>query len=58
MLADVTVVAKRILDPVTFAVTVRNVFDTAYELPGGLQHVQSGIPQPGRQLMLRARYDW
>lgn len=41
---------------VGISMRVTNLFDTDYAVPGGIEHTQSSIPQPGRTLTLRI--DW
>lgn len=37
---------------------VRNAFDEDYQTPGGIEHVQAGLPQEGRDARLRLTFDF
>jgi len=37
---------------------VTNLFDTRYAYPGGTEHVQAGIEQDGRAVMVRMGYEF
>jgi len=48
---------SRFLDRFTARVTLYNLFDESYEMPGGTEHRQPGIPQEGRSVMVRLTLD-
>lgn len=50
VIANVGIRTGALLDHFRFAVAVRNIFNVRYQLPGGFEHVQPGIPQDGRNL--------
>jgi outer membrane receptor for ferrienterochelin and colicins len=35
------------------SLSIRNLFDTAYKLPGGYEHIQDAIPQDGRDVTVK-----
>ncbi|HEY4612660.1 MAG TPA: TonB-dependent receptor, partial [Bacteroidota bacterium] len=54
LLTNLNLRAQPFLDRLRFSVLVRNVFDAQYKLPGGLEHIQDAIPQPGRTVVVKA----
>ena len=55
---DFTATSRPFMDHLTVQLLARNLFDAAYPLPSGSQHVQAMIPQPSRSLSLRAELRW
>jgi iron complex outermembrane receptor protein len=47
-----------LFDGFNAALRVTNVFDTKYAYPGGTEHVQAGIEQDGRGVMVRLGYEF
>jgi outer membrane receptor for ferrienterochelin and colicins len=47
-----------LLDGFDVALRVTNLFDTRYAYPGGTEHVQAGIEQDGRAVMVRLGYEF
>jgi outer membrane receptor protein involved in Fe transport len=50
--------AAGLLDAFDIALRVTNLFDTRYAYPGGTEHVQAGIEQDGRGVMVRVGYEF
>jgi iron complex outermembrane receptor protein len=46
------------LDGFDLAVRLTNIFDKRYAYPGGTEHVQAGIVQDGRAVMVRMGYEF
>ena len=46
----------RMSDHLQLSLTIRNLLDTDYAKPGGLEHLQPAIPQDGRNYLLRLDY--
>ncbi|MBN1290389.1 MAG: TonB-dependent receptor [Candidatus Latescibacteria bacterium] len=55
-LSNFNLSTEPILKHFTFSLLAKNIFDTEYKLPGGFEHIQHGIIQSGRQLILKADY--
>jgi len=45
-----------LLNNIECSVTIRNLFNTPYQTPGGFEHVQPSIPQDGRNITARLEY--
>jgi iron complex outermembrane receptor protein len=45
-------------DRLTAAASIHNLFDVDYALPGGFQHAQVALQQPGRRVAVRLRANW
>jgi iron complex outermembrane receptor protein len=45
-------------DRVTAEASIHNLFDVDYALPGGFQHAQVALQQPGRRVAVRLRANW
>ncbi len=54
--ADVNLDAERLVGGLGASLRITNVFDRAYYVPGGYEHVQAAIIQPRRQLVLSVGY--
>ena len=48
----------RFLHGFDVALRITNLFDARYAYPGGVQHVQNGIEQDGRAVMVRLGYEF
>ncbi len=55
VLADLTVLAQADAR-LSVSLSVKNLFDTAYELPAGIEHMPSALPQRGRHGLIVLRY--
>lgn len=44
-------------DELSFALKINNIFNEQYKIPGGVEHIQYAIPQPGRFFILRLDYN-
>ncbi|MGE5342822.1 MAG: TonB-dependent receptor plug domain-containing protein [Candidatus Omnitrophota bacterium] len=40
-----------------FSFLIKNLFDTQYQIPGGFEHRQNALIQPGRTISLKVEYD-
>ena len=56
VLANVSISTGALLDHFRFTVAARNIFNARYQLPGGFEHVQPGIPQDGRTFRIRLEF--
>ncbi|HEX7613854.1 MAG TPA: TonB-dependent receptor [Thermoanaerobaculia bacterium] len=50
--------SARPLGGLSLSVTIRNLFDTRYATPGGLEHIQPAIEQNGRSVVGRAAWSF
>lgn len=57
-LVDATISSGSRFGPWKAQLIIKNTGDLDCRLPGSSQHVQSAIPQPGRNLVLRLGYTW
>ena len=53
---DVNLNADRLVGGLTAALRITNIFDRAFYVPGGYEHLQAAIIQPRRQLVLSVGY--
>lgn len=51
--ADGNITVNRIFDLFDVSCAVRNIFNSAYAYPGGIEHVQPAIPQDRRSISVR-----
>ncbi len=51
--ANATLSAPRLFGHARLSVTIRNLFNRAYQTPGGFEHFQTGITQDGRNFRLK-----
>jgi len=58
LLLDLTATSTPLFRGLSLQVAAHNLLDREYGLPGGFQHVQSAIPQPGRQIGIQLAYGW
>jgi outer membrane receptor for ferrienterochelin and colicins len=52
--ANLTILATEVLKGVDLSLTVRNLFDESYRVPGGQEHLQDSLEQDGRTVRARA----
>jgi outer membrane receptor protein involved in Fe transport len=57
VVADLHLTAE-LSERVRLGLHVRNAFDEDYQTPGGIEHVQAGLPQEGRDARLRLTFDF
>ncbi len=55
-IGNLTLTARPLVKGVEVSASLYNLFDTAYGYPGGEDHTQNTLPQPGRTLRLKATY--
>ncbi|MBI1939377.1 MAG: TonB-dependent receptor [Ignavibacteriales bacterium] len=58
LLANLTLTTKTLFDRFKFSLSVKNLFNTTYEHPGGFEHVQPAIVQNARNFFLRFQMDF
>jgi iron complex outermembrane receptor protein len=56
LLSNLTLSIEPGRSPVRMLVQFRNLLDRQYSTPGGLEHLQSAIPQDGRNYAARLEY--
>lgn len=56
VLANVSLRTGALLNHFRFSLAARNIFNARYQLPGGFEHVQPGIPQDGRNFRIRLEF--
>ena len=54
IIANLTLSTQPIFDVLRLSLSVRNLFNTAYQYPGGLEHNQDAFLQDGRNILVRA----
>ncbi len=57
-LVSANLISEPLLGHLRLGVTVRNLFDTTYMLPGGFEHVQAAIVQEGRTIAVKAEWEF
>jgi iron complex outermembrane receptor protein len=58
LVVDLSLTSRVLSDRVTLQASVKNLFDADYATPGGFQHLQSALPQPGRLATVRFGWNW
>jgi len=57
-MANLNFRAKSLFDHFDFDLMIRNVLNTSYQTPGGIEHRQAGITQDGRNVGIRLGYSF
>lgn len=55
-IGNLTLTARPLVKDVEVSASLYNLFNTSYGYPGGEDHIQDTLPQPGRTLRLKATY--
>jgi iron complex outermembrane receptor protein len=58
LLTNINLSSKPLFDHLKFSFLIRNLFDTKYSLPGGVEHLQPAIPQNGRNFAVKLEYNF
>jgi iron complex outermembrane receptor protein len=58
VVVDATVTSIQMPGGLTAQLSVRNLFDTEYRVPGAFHHVQNAIPQKGRTMNVSLGLNW
>ena len=53
LVTNVTLTTRSLGDRIQGSLSVRNLFDTSYQTPGGFEHIQDAIAQDGRSFRFR-----
>jgi len=56
--SNLTLYAQKIIGTLDLSLSVYNLFDEEYEVPGSAEHLQAGLEQAGRNILFKATYSF